>query len=69
LLRRGACPDAVDCTQRTPLHRAARWGARDCALLLLDAGADIEAQDAEMARTPLHYACQAGGLLTATRLL
>lgn len=42
LLEHGADPNALDRTRRTPLHRAARWGSPACALLLLDAGADIE---------------------------
>lgn len=60
LVSAGARLDAVDSSfgdLRTPLHKAALHV--DVTLLLLDAGADIEARDAQ-GYTPLHSAAQMG---------
>ena len=52
----------------TPLHVAAQHGAADCVSLLLEHGAEREAQD-DMGLTPLLYALSAGSRETATRLI
>ncbi|TRM57323.1 ankyrin repeat-containing domain protein, partial [Schizophyllum amplum] len=43
----------------TPLHRAAEDGHLELARLLVDHGADIEAQEEE-GRTPLHLTAEGG---------
>ena len=39
---------------RTPLHWACIMGSKDCAMLIIEAGATINAKDS-MQRTPLHW--------------
>ena len=52
----------------TALHSAVDDGHRDVVELLIDAGADIEAQDST-GETPLHYACENGKLAILKMLL
>lgn len=56
----GCCP---------PLHIACAVGDVDCLKLLLDAGADITAAEAEAGMTALHVASQAGQLSAVQALL
>lgn len=42
-----------------PLHAAAHSGQKGISMLLIELGADIDAQDDD-GRTPLHHACEAG---------
>ena len=49
---------ARDASGFTPLHWAAKQGALECARLLLDAGADVNA-DSNSLKTPLHQAAVA----------
>jgi len=48
-----------NCAGSTPLHTASLCGRTDCVVELIDAGADLEAQDREK-HTPLHLACLCG---------
>ena len=63
-------PGAVnsrDSEGATPLHRAALAGDREMALLLIDAGADVNALDSRFGATPAGWAIEhlrgRGGLL------
>ena len=47
LLAAGADPSLVSCTQDTPLHLAAWKGSLRVCTLLLEAGADVNAEDGE----------------------
>ncbi|EQC31885.1 TKL protein kinase [Saprolegnia diclina VS20] len=67
LLARGA--DVNDATRgRTPLHEAARRRFKHVLRLLIDAGADVDAQDHE-GKTPLVCALGAASLSCITQLL
>ena len=67
LLLRGADPSREDDLRRTPLHRAATSGSRDCASLLLDWGAPINAVDCDGC-TPLTLAESHGNTAVASLL-
>ncbi|KAI5839136.1 ankyrin repeat-containing domain protein [Morchella snyderi] len=54
LISLGAHVNAVDEEQNTPLHMAAQQGAKELLVLLLDAGADIHAQNSKK-QTLLHH--------------
>lgn len=60
LLKRGAKIDAVDRKGKTALLKAARFLQVETVRVLLDAGADVQRQDAEDHYTALHYACCPG---------
>ena len=47
LLAAGADPALLSCTQDTPLHLAAWKGSLRLCTLLLEAGADVNAEDGE----------------------
>ena len=55
LLERGAVVNAQAKDRSTPLHRASRFGAVEVARILLEHGADVEAED-DKGRTPLRSA-------------
>ena len=57
-----------DCDNETPLHIAAAWGDRHAINLLLDAGAEVNAQG-DMSLTPLHAAVRSNHILAAEALL
>ncbi len=61
LLGAGAAIDAVsrNALANTPLHAAVAGGQVDVSLMLIEAGADIHAQDAGR-HTPFHLAAEAG---------
>ena len=67
-LAEGALPDVRDEEGRTPLHRAAEGGHVEAIQLLLDAGADANAEDREYGSRPLYYAVS-GGHAPAAKLL
>ena len=52
----------------TPLHSAAFWGRYEIAQLLINAGADVNAQD-DQGSTPLHEAARLGRVKLAQLLL
>lgn len=52
----------------TPLHIAALWGDRHAIMLLLEAGAEIDAKG-DMSNTPLYYAVMGDHVLAAEALL
>lgn len=56
LLERGASPAAIDSTGNTPLHLAARWGLKDAAVLLSEAGGSVPALHDGNGQTPLDCA-------------
>lgn len=56
LLARGLDPNHADWSGNTMLHACAANGDRDVAAVLLDAGADINAREAEFRATPLAIA-------------
>ena len=51
----GACVDARQDEEQTPLHVAARYNDVDVVRALIDTKADVEAVD-KLGRTPLHHA-------------
>ncbi len=59
---------ATDDDGRTALHHAATYGQVDIALILVDAGADIDARE-EDGETPLHYAVWRSELDVAALLI
>ena len=61
LLSYHADPNAQDCYDRTPLHRAVERGSAEVAEVLLDNGADLNPRNS-VKRTPLHLASEAGHL-------
>jgi ankyrin repeat protein len=63
-------PDLRDKDGRTPLHWAAEGGHTEVIRVLLDAGAEVDAQELDryFGRTPLHLAAQ-GGHTDAIQLL
>jgi len=64
LRHRGLLLDAKSTMMRTPLHLAAIKGLTDVCRLLVNGGADKNAQD-EDGGTPLHYTSEFGHLQTA----
>lgn len=46
--------DALDNTQKTPLHYAAQWGQEEILDFLIDCGADVNSTDF-IEDTPLHF--------------
>lgn len=56
MLDAGEPIDKRDDSGCTALHFAADRGSMEAARLLISAGADINAQDAD-GQTPMHYAC------------
>ena len=68
LLANGADPRGIDSEGNTPLHHAARSTDAAVAALLLDAGAEVDALNAE-ALTPLSVACDAGNWRMARFLI
>ena len=60
--------NARDENQRTPLHRAARFGHSQIAAELVSAGANVDAR-AEDQRTPLHMAAESGHSQIVTELV
>jgi ankyrin repeat protein len=69
-LAAGTPPDLRDKDGRTPLHWAAEGGHTEVIRVLLDAGAEVDAQEQDryFGRTPLHLAAQ-GGHTDAIQLL
>ena len=68
-LRKGADLNAADQAMSPPLHHAIVKGELACAMLLLDAGADVTLLDAEN-RSALHLAMQrCGGPATCIDML
>jgi uncharacterized protein len=57
-----------DCDGDSPLHKAALWGDRHAIELLVDAGADVDAEG-DMKCTPLDYAVMSNHVLAAEKLL
>jgi glucan biosynthesis protein C len=60
LLNAGLDPTSVDDFGQTPLHYAVRNGNKIALSMLLKAGANPNAADAEYGNTPLHYAATLG---------
>lgn len=74
LLKSGMAPDTRTIHGVTPLMVSARYGNKEVAQLLIEAGADVNAKDRrssvwEGQQTPLHYACDSGRICVATLLL
>ena len=61
---KGDRPDSGE----TPLHCAALWGRYEIAQLLIDAGANVNAQD-DQGSTPLHEAARTGRVKLSQLLL
>jgi ankyrin repeat protein len=59
LLAHGMTPDQMNWQHQTLLHHAAAKDSRECAEILLDAGATITARDDEYRSTPLAWAARA----------
>ncbi|XP_070176015.1 ankyrin-3-like [Littorina saxatilis] len=72
LLKHNAVIDAINVWKETALHCACRCksptASADITRLLLNAGADVNAQD-RLGRTPLHYAAWNGNTETLRRLI
>ncbi|KAK7094483.1 hypothetical protein V1264_006040 [Littorina saxatilis] len=72
LLKHNAVIDAINKWKQTALHRACQCksptASADINRLLLDAGADVNAQDM-LGRTPLHFAAWDGNTETLRRLI
>lgn len=64
-----AAVTALDRDGLTPLHRAAAGNAVDVALLLLAAGAPVDATDAANGETPLHVAADNDSAAVAMHLV
>lgn len=57
LIKKGVSPTAKDCYGMTPLHYAIRGKNIEAAKILLDAGADPNAQDTRGGLIPFRMAC------------
>ncbi|CAF1097038.1 unnamed protein product [Didymodactylos carnosus] len=68
LLQKGIDPCIADEHQRTPIHIASTKKNSAIVKILIDFGADIDAQDS-LSNTPLHLACVTGRLDVASILL
>ena len=69
LLETGADPNKFDEISQTALHHAVISGSKECVRMLLDAGANIDAHEEQMAgNTPLIEAARSGSL-EMTRML
>ncbi len=68
-LAEGVSPEVADREGRTPLHLAAEGGYTDVIRLLLDAGAEVDAEDREYGSRPLYYAVSGGHAVAAKLLL
>lgn len=69
LLARGLDPNRTDWVGKTCLHACAETGNRSVAIVLLDAGADINAREVEFQGTPLAAAVRSGGAATDPKQL
>lgn len=72
LLEHKACPNVWDRQNLvTPLHCAAAAGSPDCVILLLEAGANIEAgvSMTGSGKPPLHYAVQSNAIACVHTLI
>lgn len=52
--------DALDSTQKTPLHHAAQWGQEETLDFLIDCGADVNSPDF-IEDSPLHFVSDSCG--------
>ena len=60
LIEAGATVDAVNSGGNTPLHYACATGKTECAIILIDAGANVNARGLSNGQTPLHLCSMRG---------